>query len=161
MHRGNDGDQIETGSSTKWAWAMTCPAVYRAWTKTCPATVALTQAMSDLQMEGQKGLPTSGYGPFPIYPPITINNTTGWYGLSNDNSYRPSTHTHILMQAWLDPLIPRICLSPVPQDLLIPCSPGSADPLFPGSPVFSLRRCPGQHYLGGDIGCPFQDYGLV
>ena len=73
---------------------MMCPAIYRAWTKTCPATVALTQAMSGLQMEGQKGLPTAGYGPFLIYPPITIDITMGWYGLSNDNSYRPSTHRH-------------------------------------------------------------------
>ena len=45
------------------------------WTKTRPATVALTQAMPDLRMEGQKGLPTAGSGPFQIYPPITINIT--------------------------------------------------------------------------------------
>ena len=73
---------------------MTCPAVYGAWTKTRPVTVALTLAMSGLQMEGQKGLPTVGYGPFPIYAPIAINITMGWYSLSNDKSYRPSTHTH-------------------------------------------------------------------
>ena len=101
---------------------MMCPAVYRAWTKTHPATVALTQAMSGLQMEGQKWLPTAGNGPFLIYPPITINITMGWYGLSNDNSYRPSTHTHTHAS---------MAGSPAPQDLLIPCSPGSADPLFP------------------------------
>ena len=136
MHHGDDGNQIETGTSTKWAWAVTCPAVYWAWTKTGPATVALTQAMSDLQMDERKGLPDSGYGPFPIYPPITINNTMGWYGLSNDNSYRPSTHTHTHAS---------MAGSPVPQDLLIPCS---QDPLF-----LTLQRCQGQHYHGGDIGC--------
>ena len=136
MHHGNDGDQIETGTSTKWAWAMTCAAVYRALTKTRPATVALTQAMWSLQMEGRKGLPISGYGTFPIYPPITINNTMGWYGLSNDNSYHPSTHTHTHVS---------MAGFSVPRDLLIPCSPGSAAPLLQGSPVFTLQRCPGQH----------------
>ena len=105
-----------------WAWAMTCPAVYRAWNMTHPATVALTQAMSGLQMERQKGLPTAGYGPFPIYRPLTINITIGWYGLSNPNSYNPSTHTHTRAS---------MAGSPVPEDLLIPCSPGSADHLFP------------------------------
>ena len=78
LHHGNQGDQIETCTSTKRAWAMTCPAVYRAWTKTLPATVALTQAMSGLQMEGRKGLPAAGYGSFPIYAPITVNITMGW-----------------------------------------------------------------------------------
>ena len=67
MHHGTSGDRIETGTSTKWAWAMTCPAVYRAWTKTHPATVTLTKAMSGVQKEGRKGLPTAGYGPFPPY----------------------------------------------------------------------------------------------
>ena len=107
--------------------------------------------MSGLPMERQKGLPNAGYGPFLIYPPITINNTMGWYGLSKDNSYRPSTHTHTHAS---------MAGSPVPQYLLIPCSPGSADPLLPGSPVFTLRRCPGQHYLGGAIGCPFRTLAL-
>ena len=73
-------------------------------------------------MEGQKGLPTSGYEIFPIYPPRTFNNTMGWYGLSNDNFYRPYTHTHIHAS---------MAGSPVPQDLLIPCSPGSPNPLSP------------------------------
>ena len=64
------------------------------------------------------GLPTAGHGPFPIYPPITINITMGSYGLLNDNSYGPSTqtHTHASMAG-----------SPVPQDPLIPCY---QDPLF-------------------------------
>ena len=136
------------------------PAVWRAWTKTLPDTVALTQAMSGLHCEGQRGLPTAGYGRFRY---ISSYNYQHHYGLvrSLKRQVLPSLHTHTHTAASMaGSPVPQDLLIPVHQDLLIPCSRGFADALFPGSPVFTLRRCRGEHYLGGDIGCPYRTMAL-